>query len=100
MGGDALEVAELIDAGAEGGADFGIEFAGPAGIVGDQVIKLGPVAENAEDDFVGERCVARVERGGAGMQEVGGEATGFDKLEDVESGEAGGGNGHAWWSAG
>jgi hypothetical protein len=96
---DALEVAELVDGDAERGADFGIELAGAAGVVGDQVIELGAIPEDAEDDFTGETGVAGIERGGAGEEEVGGIAAGFDELEDIEGGAACGGDGHRYMIA-
>ena len=49
VGGDAVEVAELEDAEAEGDADFGVELDGAAGEVVDEEVELELVAEAAED---------------------------------------------------
>ena len=59
--GDAFEIAQLVDAHAEGDADFGIE-ARSADVQGGQVIELRLVAQDAEDDFRGQAGIAGVER--------------------------------------
>lgn len=79
---DAIEIAQLVDAHAERDADFGL--GGTWNAAGDQVIELGLVAKASEDDFGGERGVARVELRGALEQQVGSVTAVMDFSEDIE----------------
>lgn len=86
--GDAGKVEELVEADAEGDADFGVK-AGFGSAEVDEVVELGLVAEGSEDDLGGETGVAGVEGCGGGAEEVGGPGAGVDAKEDIEGGAAG-----------
>ena len=62
MRGDAIEIAELINAHPKSDADFRIGRTGDA--AGDQIIELGLIAEASEDDFGSQAGVAGIELGG------------------------------------
>ena len=70
VAGYAVEVAKLKDAHPEGCADAGLGFGGAAGVVVDQEVELGLVAEAAKDDVGGESGVTGVEGGGVFNEEV------------------------------
>jgi len=86
--GDALEMAELIEAEAEGDADLDIELARDE--LGNDEVELRLAAENAEDKLPGEAGIAVIERSGVGGEKFGSPRVGFDTLEDLEGSAAGG----------
>ena len=92
---NALQIADLIEPHAQGDAHREIELARAAGMVLDQEIELGAIAQYAEDDLRGQPGVARVERSGVGHQEVRGIASRFHFEENVEGEDAGGGDLHS-----
>ena len=87
---DAIEIAQLVDAHAESDADLVVKRARCA--QGDQIIELGLVAEASEDNFGGERGVARVEMRAALQQKVRSVTAVVDFLENIESDLARGGD--------
>ncbi len=79
---NAIQIAELINAHAQGDLDFGIGRTRDT--ASDQIIELGLVAEASEDDFRSEAGIARIELGGALEQEVGSIAAQVDFAENIE----------------
>jgi len=91
VGGDAVEIAQLEDAHAEGDAHFIIELGLlSTGEMLDEVIELGLISQAAEDDAFGEGEIARVARFAA--KQVGGISAAVDALEHSESDFAGRGH--------
>lgn len=88
--GNAIEIAELIDAHAKGDADF--DVGRTRNTAGDQIIELRLIAEASEDNLGREACVARVELGGALEEQVGCIAALVDLAKHVESDLARGGD--------
>ena len=69
---DSIQIADLVDAHAQGDADFRIQLAlGASGIMSDQEVELRLIAEAAEYDRLGERGVSGGERDGRAAQSVG-----------------------------
>ena len=89
---NALQIADLVDAHAQRDAHLEIELARPAGMVLDQEIELGAVAQHAEDDLRRQPGIAGVERGGVGQQEVRGIAPRLHFHQNVERQKPGGGD--------
>ena len=89
---NALQVANLVEAHAQRDAHLGIELARAAGMVLDQVIELGAIAQHAEDDLRRQSGVAGVERRGVGHQKVGSVASRFHFHQNVERQKTGGGD--------
>jgi len=87
---DAIEITELINAHAQGDADFDIGRARDA--AGDQIIELRLIAEASEDDLSGEAGIARIERGGTLQQKIGSIAALVDFAENIEGDLARGGD--------
>jgi hypothetical protein len=79
---DSIQIAQLIDAHAQGDTNFGLWRARNAS--GDQVIELGLMAQASEDDLSGKTRIARVERNGALEQKIRGIATLVDFAENIE----------------
>ena len=87
---NALQIADLVEAHAQGDAHGEIELARPAGMMLDQEIELGTVAQHAEDDLRGQTGIARVERRGVGQQQVRGIASRLHFHQNVERQKPGG----------
>ena len=90
VGGDAVEVAELENAEAEGDADFGVELDGAAGEVVDEEVELELVAEAAEDELVGQAGFLGAEGGGVVAEDFIGPGSAGGAEKGVEGGGAGG----------
>ncbi len=95
MTGQAIQMAELIDAQPKRNQHFGIEATGAARELARQMIELALAAQASEHEFGRQIQVAAVQRGGQGRQEIGGKAATVHLHQDFEGGLAGRGNGHS-----
>src|SRR6185436_11702465 len=68
-----------------------------AGVALDQMIELGAVSQDAEDNFGGESGVPRVHAGGLIEEKIGRIPAGFDFAQDVEGDPPGSGQKWAGW---
>ena len=91
MGRDAVEIAKLEDAHAEGDAHFVVELGLlAAGEMLYEVVQLGLISQAAQDDAFGQCEIARVT--GFAAKEVGGISAAVDALEYSKGDFAGGGH--------
>ena len=101
VGGNAVQIAQLENAHAQGDANFEIELRlRTPREMGDQEIELALITQASEDQSFGERGIAGIERGGFLAQEIGGVAAGVNFNEDAKGNCSSGGNGiHGMGSA-